>query len=48
MHDTLVDVAIGPEEKLTVCGDIHGDFKALNKIFELNGYLSETHKYVRI
>lgn len=47
-EDTLVDISIGPGEKLTVCGDIHGQFDSLIAIFEENGYPSETHKYVHI
>jgi hypothetical protein len=46
-EDTLVDISIGPSERLTVCGDIHGQFSSLIDIFDDNGYPSETHKYVQ-
>ncbi len=46
-EDTVVDVPIESGESMTVCGDIHGDYEALCKIFNLSGYPSATHKYVR-
>jgi serine/threonine-protein phosphatase 5 len=41
---TLVDVAYA--DKLTVCGDVHGQFFDLANIFHLNGFPSETNPYL--
>jgi len=43
---SLVDVTIPEGEKLTVCGDIHGQFYDLLNIFEINGVPSETNPYL--
>lgn len=43
---TLVDINIPDNEKITVCGDIHGQFYDLLNIFEINGQPSETNPYL--
>ncbi|XP_063231189.1 serine/threonine-protein phosphatase 5-like [Bacillus rossius redtenbacheri] len=43
---SLVDVTIGPKEKFTVCGDIHGQFFDLMNIFHLNGLPSTSNPYL--
>jgi serine/threonine-protein phosphatase 5 len=41
---TLVDVTYS--EKITVCGDVHGQFYDLANIFHLNGWPSEQNPYL--
>jgi len=43
---SLVEITIPKENKLTVCGDIHGQFYDLLNIFEMNGVPSETNPYL--
>lgn len=42
----MVRINIPKGAKITVCGDIHGQFFDLIKIFEFNGYPSDTHYYL--
>ena len=43
---TLVEIDVPKEGKITVCGDIHGQFYDLLKIFFLNDLPSEQNPYV--
>ncbi|XP_045148597.1 serine/threonine-protein phosphatase 5 [Echinops telfairi] len=43
---TLVETTLKETEKMTVCGDTHGQFYDLLNIFELNGLPSETNPYL--
>lgn len=45
---SLVDISVGngEEDKLTICGDVHGQFYDLCNIFETNGFPSETNPYL--
>ncbi|KAG1091473.1 hypothetical protein G6F42_019421 [Rhizopus arrhizus] len=43
---SLIDVKIPADGKLTVCGDVHGQFYDFINIFETNGYPSEKHAYL--
>lgn len=44
--DSLVDLPVPAGEKVTVCGDTHGQFFDLLRIFELNGDPSSDNPYV--
>jgi serine/threonine-protein phosphatase 5 len=45
---SLVDVTIPRvnDGKLTICGDVHGQFYDLINIFRLNGFPSASHAYL--
>jgi serine/threonine-protein phosphatase 5 len=43
---TMVEMEIMKENKLTVCGDTHGQYFDLLNIFETNGFPSESHGYL--
>ncbi|RCI03266.1 hypothetical protein CU098_001338, partial [Rhizopus stolonifer] len=43
---SLIDVKIPENGKLTVCGDVHGQFYDFINIFNTNGYPSENHAYL--
>lgn len=43
---TMVEVGVEKGEKLTVCGDTHGQFYDLLEIFRKNGKPSDTHMYL--
>lgn len=42
----IVDIAIPEDSRLTVCGDIHGQFYDVLNIFEKNGLPSPTNMYL--
>eukprot|EP00128_Syssomonas_multiformis_P001558 Colp12_sorted_trinity150504_noHs@23841 len=43
---TVVDFMIPHKGKVTVCGDVHGQYYDLLNIFKLNGYPSEDNPYI--
>ncbi|KAB8416402.1 hypothetical protein FH972_024921 [Carpinus fangiana] len=43
---TMVEMTVPEGDKLTVCGDTHGQFFDLLEIFRLNGYPSDNHAYL--
>ncbi|CAG8527579.1 2888_t:CDS:10 [Paraglomus occultum] len=44
--ESLVDITIPQDAKLTVCGDIHGQYYDLMNIFAINGLPSENNMYL--
>lgn len=42
----IVDIQVPKNGKLTVCGDVHGQFYDLVNIFKRNGSPSDTHAYL--
>lgn len=45
-QSNLVKIEIPEDVTITVCGDVHGQFFDLIRVFELNGYPSEKHYYL--
>ncbi|KAK4580392.1 Palmitoyl-protein thioesterase 1 [Recurvomyces mirabilis] len=43
---TMVETQVASNQKLTVCGDTHGQYFDLLEIFRLNGFPSDTHGYL--
>ncbi|RIA82021.1 Metallo-dependent phosphatase-like protein [Glomus cerebriforme] len=43
---SLVDITIPQSSKLTVCGDVHGQYYDFINIFKINGVPSETNMYL--
>ncbi|KAI8923002.1 Metallo-dependent phosphatase-like protein [Entophlyctis helioformis] len=43
---TIVDITIPTDGKITVCGDIHGQYYDLLHVFDLNGLPSPTNQYL--
>ncbi|KAG1053454.1 hypothetical protein G6F43_004473 [Rhizopus delemar] len=43
---SLIDIKVPLDGKMTVCGDVHGQFYDFINIFETNGYPSEKHTYL--
>lgn len=43
---SLVDLKIPDDKHITVCGDVHGQYYDLERIFELNGLPSEDNPYL--
>lgn len=43
---TMVEIGVEEGNKLTVCGDTHGQFFDLLEIFRRNGYPSDKHAYL--
>jgi Ca2+-binding EF-hand superfamily protein/diadenosine tetraphosphatase ApaH/serine/threonine PP2A family protein phosphatase len=43
---TLVEISVAPGERLTVCGDIHGQLQDLFTIYSLNGVPSRKNRYL--
>ena len=46
LEENIVEVSIPSGGMVTICGDIHGQYKEVLKIFKLNGYPTEKSVYV--
>lgn len=44
----LVKISLRDDQTLTICGDTHGQFFDVVKLFEINGLPSDRHVYVQI
>ena len=42
----IIEFTVPKDKKLTVCGDVHGQFYDFLHIFELNGFPSEENPYI--
>jgi len=43
---SIIDITIPEGGKITVCGDVHGQYMDFLNIFDVNGYPSDTHYYL--